>query len=267
MASAATLTRRPAPHAGQLRQLMRRALLSNMRGGDALVLPIAFPLVILAINVSALHAVLRLPGFPAKRIADFAVALTFVQGALFAGIACSSRMARDMESGFVRRMALTDASMAAVYAARLASAALLGVLQAACFLAAVLLSGAGIAAGVGGVVAVVGLAILFNLAFAGVGLLLAVRTSSGEAVQSLFPIFFVFVMLSTALMPRELIEVAWFRDLAEANPASYMLDAVRTLFVDGWRAKALEQGALAALLTIALTWILSVRALRGVVCR
>jgi ABC-2 type transport system permease protein len=43
-------------------------------------------------------------------------------------------------------------------------------------------------------------------------------------------------------LPRNLIEVGWFRDLATANPVSYMIEALRSLVIEGWNAQALALG-------------------------
>lgn len=260
------LRRRPGSFP-QFRDLARRALRSTAHGGDALALPIIFPLIILVINVKALQSILSIGGFPAGNVTDFVVALTFLQGALFSGIACASRMASDIESGFIKRIALAPVSMLTVLNARLASVALIGVLQAACYLTAALVGGARIASGLGGVFAAAALLLLFDMAFASVGILLAVLSRSGEAVQSLFPVFFVFIMLSSALMPRNLIEVRWFRDVAEVNPATYMLEAVRSLFLKGWNLQALELGVGMAVGILMLSSTLALLGMRRLVVK
>ena len=48
------------------------------------------------------------------------------------------------------------------------------------------------------------------------------RTGSGEAVQGFFPLFFVFLFISSMAIPRNLIAVTWFRDVATVNPVSYL---------------------------------------------
>ena len=46
----------------------------------------------------------------------------------------------------------------------------------------------------------------------------ALRTGSGEAIQGLFPLLFVFLFISSMNMPRNLIGVDWFRDAATREP-------------------------------------------------
>ena len=67
----------------------------------------------------------------------------------------------------------------------------------------------------------------------------ALRTGSGEAVQSLFPVFFVFLFLSSMSLPRNLIQTDWFRHVATYNPVSYLLEGFRSLLIKGWDGEAL----------------------------
>ena len=41
---------------------------------------------------------------------------------------------------------------------------------------------------------------------------------------------------------RDLIDVQWFQTAATLNPVSYMLEAVRSLIIEGWDAQALALG-------------------------
>ena len=74
------------------------------------------------------------------------------------------------------------------------------------------------------------------------GSFLALRTGSGEAVQGMFPLLFVFLFISSMNTPRDLIAVDWFRFLASINPVSYLIECVRSLIITGWDAEALALG-------------------------
>ncbi len=50
------------------------------------------------------------------------------------------------------------------------------------------------------------------------------------------------LFLSSSSLPRNLIKVAWFRDIATYNPVSYLLEGLRSLVITGWNAQALELG-------------------------
>ena len=61
-------------------------------------------------------------------------------------------------------------------------------------------------------------------------------------MQSLFPVFFVFLFISSMNIPRNLISTTWFRYAATANPVSYLLECVRSLIITGWDGEALLLG-------------------------
>src|SRR5205814_4641895 len=115
-----------------------------------------------------------------------------------------------------------------------AGGAEVGLVQAATCRLVGVAAGASFAAGVPGVLVIVALSMLMTVGFGSVGLFAALRTGSGEAVQSLFPVFFVFLFLSSMSLPRNLIQTDWFREVATYNPVSYLIEAIRSLLVKGW---------------------------------
>ena len=58
----------------------------------------------------------------------------------------------------------------------------------------------------------------------------------------MFPLLFFVTFISSMNLPRNLIEVPWFRDIATINPVSYMIEAMRSLVISGWDAQALVLG-------------------------
>jgi ABC-2 type transport system permease protein len=58
----------------------------------------------------------------------------------------------------------------------------------------------------------------------------------------MFPVFFVFLFISSMAMPRNLIEIEWFQTAATLNPVSYLIEGIRSLIVIGWDAEALALG-------------------------
>ncbi len=89
---------------------------------------------------------------------------------------------------------------------------------------------------------IVALAVSITVAFGSIGLFAALRTGSGEAVQSLFPVFFVFLFISAMALPLELIQTNWFHTVASINPITYLLEAFRSLLFEGWDVGALALG-------------------------
>jgi ABC-2 type transport system permease protein len=89
---------------------------------------------------------------------------------------------------------------------------------------------------------IVALSVSITVAFGSIGLFAALRTGSGEAVQSLFPVFFVFLFLSAMALPLDLIHTHWFQTVASANPVTYLLEAFRSLLFEGWEIGTLALG-------------------------
>jgi ABC-2 type transport system permease protein len=114
--------------------------------------------------------------------------------------------------------------------------------QAVWYLTVGLAVGVRIETGVLGIVVIFVLAVLIVLAFGSFGALAALRTGSSEAVHSLFPVFFVFLFISSMNLPRNLIETDWFRIAASVNPVSYLIEAIRSLVITGWDGRALALG-------------------------
>jgi ABC-2 type transport system permease protein len=138
----------------------------------------------------------------------------------------------------------------------------LGVIQAAFYVFVGLILGVDFASGAAGIVVLLLFAALVSLGFGGLGAALALRTGSGEAMQGMFPLFFVFLFISSMNTPLDLIAVDWFRTLATLNPVSYLIDCVRSLIITGWDWEALALGFGIAAVITAVSLLLAARQLR-----
>ena len=228
--------------ADQVLLLARRSVVHTARQPAAIVFPLLFPMLLLAVNSGGLKAETHLPGFPTKSFVAFALAVPFIQGALFATMNAGTDLARDVETGFLSRLSLTPLRGAALLAGQLGGVVTLGVIQACFYILVGLVVGVRPAAGLGGVAVLLVFAAMIALAFGSIGAWAALRTGSPEAVQSLFPVFFVFLFISSMNIPRNLIATTWFRYAATANPVSYLLECVRSLIINGWNGEALLLG-------------------------
>jgi ABC-2 type transport system permease protein len=226
----------------QVGLLARRSVLRTWRNPAATIFPLIFPMLLLAVNSGGLRAETHLPGFPTTSFVAFALAVPFIQGALFATMNAGTDLARDIESGFMSRLSLTPLRGAALLAGQLGGVIALGLVQACFYIAVGLVVGVRPAAGVGGVAVLLVFAAFISLAFGSLGATIAIRTGSTESVQSMFPLFFVFLFISSMNIPRNLIATTWFRDAATVNPVSYLLECVRSLIITGWNGEALGLG-------------------------
>jgi ABC-2 type transport system permease protein len=247
--------------AAQVGLIARRSLRRTLRQ-PILVLPsLAFPLVLLAVNATGLSAATRIPGFPADSYLDFALVVTFVQGAMFAAITAGTELATDIDSGFLNRLQLTRLSRIGILAGHVAGATAVALLGALAYLAVGLVAGVSIASGPLGAVALVAYAVFVAIAFAGLGAMLGARTGSAEAVQGVFPLMFVLFFLSSTNLPRDLIAIGWFRTVATWNPVSYLVEGLRSLVIDGWDAAALGRGLAVGVVVLLLSFWAASRAL------
>jgi ABC-2 type transport system permease protein len=228
--------------ADQVFLLARRSVVRTLRQPANVVFPLVFPLLLLAVNSGGLESATRLPGFPTDSFVAFALAVPFIQGALFATMNAGTDLARDIQTGFLNRLALTPMRGIALLAGQLGGVVTMGILQALVYLSVGLAVGVHIASGALGVLVLLAFALIVSLGFGALGAFVALRTGSGEVVQGIFPLFFVFLFISSINLPRNLIEVDWFRAVATANPVSYLIECVRSLIITGWDAEALALG-------------------------
>jgi ABC-2 type transport system permease protein len=222
--------------------LARRSVVRTLRQPAMVIPSLVFPLLLLSINSSGLETATHLPGFPTDSYFQFALAIPFIQGALFSANSAGTNIASDIESGFLNRLSLTPLKRLALMMGQLTGILALGLIQAVTFVVVGLIFGEGIQAGVGGVLVILLLSLTISLAFGCIGAFVALRSGSGEAVQGVFPLFFAALFLSSMALPRDLIEIEWFQTVADWNPVSYMLEGIRSLVIDGWDAEALALG-------------------------
>ena len=226
----------------QVGYLARRSVIRTLRQPAAVVFPLLFPALLLAVNAGGLRAETRLPGFPTSSFLAFALAVPFIQGGLFATGTAGTDIAKDIQTGFLNRLALTPMRGVALLLGQLGGVMTVALAQALFYLAIGLVFGVHIAAGVLGGLVMIALAAVIALAFAAFGAFAALRTGSTEAVNGIFPVFFVFLFISSMNIPRNLMTTDWFRWFATANPVSYLIEGMRSLIITGWDGEALALG-------------------------
>jgi ABC-2 type transport system permease protein len=226
----------------QISAMASRSVVRLLRQPAAVVPSVIFPLFLLAVNTGGLNSATEIPGFPTDSYITFALGFTFIQAAIFSTMNAGQALAQDIENGFFSRLVLTPMRPSALMAGQLAGLVMLGQLQALLYIAVGYATGAEFEAGLAGIVVLAVLVSIISVGFGGIGLIMALRTGSGEAVQGMFPLMFVLLFFSSMALPRDLIEQDWFRFLATINPVSYLIEAIRSLMITGWDAEALALG-------------------------
>jgi len=244
-----------------------RSARRTVRQPANVIAPLVFPLVLLALNSNGLRSATHIPGFPTDSFLSFFLPFTFIQGALFAALTAGTDLARDIDTGFLNRLALTPLRGTGLLAGQLGGAMAQALLQALVYLCIGFALGVHFTTGPEGVAVFILLALTIGAAWGSIGIWIALRTGSGEAVQSQFPILFFFVIISSMNLPRNLIEADWFRTAATLNPVSYMIEGLRSLIIEGWDAQALALGFGIAGLTVGLAMALAALELRKQMAR
>jgi ABC-2 type transport system permease protein len=251
----------------QLGAVARRSVIRTVRQPASAIPPLVFPVALMAVNAGGLKASTHLPGFPTDSFLAFALAVPFIQGALFSTMNAGTDLARDIQTGFLSRLSLTSLRGSALLAGQLAGIIALGVVQAVFYVVVGLAAGVDFRSGAGGILVLLGFAALVSLGFGALGSFMALRTGSGEAIQGLFPLLFVFLFISSMNTPRNLIGVHWFQVAATVNPVSYLIECVRSLIISGWDGQALALGFGVAAAVAVVSTTLASWALRGRLAR
>jgi ABC-2 type transport system permease protein len=247
----------------QVIALARRAMLKTLRQPFQMFPVIFFPAMLLAVNASGLRAATHLPRFPTDSYISFAIAVAFIQGGMFSLINTGTNLAEDIESGFFNRLALTPMHRVSLIGGMLLGVCALGAIQSTAYVLIGLIFGAHLDAGFAGALVVIGLGALAATGFGAIGCFAALKTGSGEAVQGLFPLFFVFIFLSSSNLPRYLLKTGWFHTVATWNPISYLIEGFRSLYIVGWDATALARGFAVAAGLLVVGLALVANGLRG----
>jgi ABC transporter DrrB family efflux protein len=200
----------------------------------------------------------QLTGFETDSYASFLVPISVLQGAGFTGAAAGVNLARDIESGWLDRLLASPAPRSVLLAGIVIAASLRAFVPALVVLGVAFAIGAHWP-GVDG--------LLITLAMVAATAAVAACYSSGLALrfksQSAAPLMqagmLALILLTTAYAPLELLQ-GWLQDVAQLNPMTLVVDAIRQGFVGTVTWQETWPGLLALAILLA---ALSALALRG----
>ncbi len=249
--------------------LYMRNLRQFPRIPTVLIFGIAMPVLQLVMFGSIFSATTDLPNHPHADANYYAfIAPAIVLLTTFLGMAnASAAFLVDLRTGYFDKLRTTPANAAVIIGARLMAEMTRVAGQAILILGVAYLLGARVATGFGGAVTMIAACVLFS--GLSVGLLvtaLAMKTKSDQATQSAFPLFFIFIFLSTAYMPEQLLP-GWLQTAIKFNPIDYLIQGLRALMLDGWTSDVMNLViAMGAAVVLGLLLVgLNVRVYRGMV--
>ena len=212
--------------------LARRALRETIRQPGFELQNIFIPLFFFAVTTGAIGGVAS-KAFGVTNYAGFQMPVAILQGIAGAASVSSFGMVTDIERGYFDKLLLTPAPRLSLVLGRLASDGVRVTLLTALITTIGLIFGTGMEAGPLGFVVILLLGGAFGVAYAGIGLSIALRTGNAQASQAGFLIFFPLLFLSPAFAPKSVF-AGWLYFLATINPVTYILEGMRSLVLNGW---------------------------------
>ncbi|MCS3442192.1 ABC transporter permease [Microbacterium phyllosphaerae] len=205
----------------------RRNLLKIQRSPDMLVFAVLQPIMFVLLFSQVYGGAIQVEG---SNYTEFLMAGIFVQTVVFGSTFSGSAMAQDLKAGIVDRFRTLPMSSSAVLIGRTNSDLLLNAISMAIMMLTGLLVGWRVNSGVPEFLAGIALLLLFTYAFSWVMALLGMSVKSPEAIQNAsFMILFPLTFISNAFVPSETLPSV-LRVIAEWNPVSALVQAVRELF-------------------------------------
>jgi ABC-2 type transport system permease protein len=190
---------------------------------------VAFPLFFFAAFVGGLSRVSQVPGFdfPSGYTA-FQFVFVLLQSAAFAGVFTGFGIARDFESGFMRRLMLAAPNRSGILLGYAVSALVRWLTVAAIVTVVALLAQMQIGGSGVDLFGLYALALLLNIAGAlwATGVAMRLRTQQAAPVMQM-PVFLI-LFFAPVYVPLALLE-GWIHAVASVNPVTALLEAGRGL--------------------------------------
>jgi ABC-2 type transport system permease protein len=241
--------------------LGRRALREALRTPDSLAPTLFIPLFFLVVNVGQAARI-----FPSgstdflrgQNYAAFQLPSSLLAAASFGSAALY--LVEEVEGGYFDKLRATPIPRMSIILGRLYAEFVKTSVIAALMVLIGMLFGIRIEAGVLGFVVLVLLIALWAMVFSGFMQVIALKSRSAAATQSASLVFFPLLFLTPSFVPRPLLtrpmEIA-----ASCNPVTYIMEAARSLVLEGFDAGSLAKGFGVVLVAGGLMLFLSVRAI------
>ena len=236
-----------------------RALRAVPREPEAVIPPVFISAFFFVVNIGTLENLTEanIAGFDFKA---FMMATAVLLGVT--GVSRAPALVVDVQNGYFDRLLLTPVRRLAILLGHMVADVAVACTLTIPIIILGFVLGVRFETGPLGVLAFMGLAALWSLAFAGFGYAIALKTGNPAAVNSSFLLFFPFLFLTSSYVPRDQL-TGWLDTVAALNPVTYLLDGLRSLLMEGWRWEELGQSLLAIAILGLISMSLCFGALRG----
>jgi len=241
------------PLVSQIAMMAWRSLVTTFRIPAAIIPGIIISVFFLFVYTGSLgNASSFLPGLAGKSYLAFILPVSIVSSALSGAGVAGQAIVRDIENGYFDKLLLTPLSRSALLLGPMIAGAITLGLQTIIVLSVGILLGLQSATGIAGMAVVVAIALVLGVGFSGFTVAIALRSGSAAATQGGSFLFFPLTFLTATFVPVALLS-GWIKTAAIYNPITYVLEAMRSVLLDGWQAEVLARGfASAAVLGIVL---------------
>jgi ABC-2 type transport system permease protein len=247
----------------QITMMAWRSLVTTFRIPAAIIPGIIISVFFLFVYTGSLgNASNFLPGLAGKSYLAFILPVSIVSSALSGAGVAGQAIVRDIENGYFDKLLLTPISRAALLLGPMIAGAVTLGLQTVIVLAVGILLGLQSATGAAGMLVVVGLALLLGAGFSGFTVSIALRSGSAAATQGGSFLFFPLTFLTATFVPVSLLS-GWIKTAAVYNPITYVLEAMRSVLLDGWKGDVLARGVASATVLGIVLFIFALLSLRS----
>jgi ABC transporter DrrB family efflux protein len=211
-------------------EMVRRNLIHIRRTPELLLDVTISPIMFVLLFSLVFGGAIETPGFD---YTNFLMAGIFVQTIAFAGVYTSVLLANDLKNGMIDRFRSLPMNQSSVLVGRTLTDLMRALLAVAIMWIVGLLVGFRPEGGIAASAAAIGLMLLFGYALSWIGIAAGALVRTPEALQGvIFAVVFPLTFVSSAFVPTDTMPdwLAWF---ADRQPMTLVIDAVRSLTING----------------------------------
>ena len=223
--------------------LTLRSLREAVRNPAQEVGNIFVPLFFFAVTVGSIGSIAA-DAFGIDNFTGFQVPVAILSAASSISASAGLGTITDIQRGYFDKLLLTPAPRSAIVLGRIAADGVRAVIITGVIVVVGLIFRTGFDTGVLGVIVLLAGSFFFGTAYSGFNAAVALRTGSPQAAAAGGLLLFPLIFLSTAFAPKEVF-ADWLQVLATINPITYILEAQRSLIIEGWNGLDLLRGAAA----------------------
>jgi ABC-type multidrug transport system permease subunit len=209
--------------------LVRRARNEILRVPGAAIPGVLAPTIFFAGLVAVFGNLTNLQGFPTDSYASWLIAISLLQGAGFTGAAAGVNLARDIEVGLFDRFLASPVPRPVLLAGLVLSAGFRALIPATILLAVAFSIGAHFP-GVDGLLLALLITMCWGVIAALWGTALALKYKSQSAAPLMQVGMFLAILCTSAYAPIPLL-TGWLHTIAQINPVTQVVEAVRQGFL------------------------------------